>query len=358
MSAARAQVVVLGPGAVGRALLTQLVSNARTQERLAVCGVVDRSGFVFSRDGLSRRDVLDLCEHKASGGTVATSGRGRCTSAIDALSVIGDARLGRPIVVDATAADTGRVLHAALAYGFDAVLANKIPLSAPQCEVDALHAAADEHRRTVLYEATVGAGLPVIDTIRKLIDAGDRVVSVEGCPSGTLGFLFGELHRGRRFSDALRDAIAHGYTEPDPRIDLSGLDVARKALILARCIGFRGDLSEVAVDNLVPASLRDVAREEFIARSSELDDAFAERVEAARAEARVLRYRARVTATSVSVGIAEVSAADPLSALHGTDNQFSFVTERYSERPLVITGPGAGAGVTASGIHNDLLKLA
>jgi aspartokinase/homoserine dehydrogenase 1 len=183
------------------------------------------------------------------------------------------------------------------------------------------------------------------------------VLSVEGCPSGTLGFLFGELHRGRRFSAALGDAIARGYTEPDPRIDLSGLDVARKALILARCIGFRGDLTDVAVDNLVPEPMRNVTRDEFVARAGELDDAFSARVEAARTEQRVLRYRARVTATSVAVGIAEVSSADPLSALHGTDNQFSFVTERYSERPLVITGPGAGASVTASGIHNDLLKL-
>ena len=111
------------------------------------------------------------------------------------------------------------------------------------------------------------------------------------------------------------------------------------------------------MDNLVPEPLRHVSRDEFVARAAELDDAFAARVDAARAQERVLRYRSRVTATSVSVGIAEVSSADPLSALHGTDNQFSFVTERYSERPLVITGPGAGASVTASGVHNDLLKL-
>lgn len=352
-----AQVIVLGPGAVGRELLTQLVSNARTSERLSVCGIVDRSGFVFSPDGLTRRDVLDLCDHKVNGGSVAAARGGSAASPRFALDSIGRARLSRPIVVDATAADTAEVLRSALAQGFDAVLANKIPLSAPQSEVDALHAAADANRRTLLYEATVGAGLPVIDTIRKLLDAGDRVLSVEGCPSGTLGFLFGELHRGRRFSTALRDAIARGYTEPDPRIDLSGLDVARKALILARCIGFRGDLAEVGVDNLVPPALRDVSRDEFIARADELDAAFAARVDAARTEQRVLRYRARVTASSVGVGIAEVSAADPLSALHGTDNQFSFVTERYSERPLVITGPGAGASVTASGIHNDLLKL-
>lgn len=352
-----AQVIVLGPGAVGRELLTQLVSNPRTAERLSVCGIVDRSGFLFSPDGLSKETVIDACAHKAKGGALATAPGAHVSAPASSIDAITRNSLTRPIVVDATAADTSEVLRSALARGCNAVLANKIPLAAPQADVDALHSLARLHQRTVLYEATVGAGLPVIDTIRQLLEAGDRVLSVEGCPSGTLGFLFGELHRGKRFSEALREAIARGYTEPDPRVDLSGLDVARKALILARCIGFRGDLTQVGVDNLVPEHLRDVSRDEFVERSDELDEAFAQRVDAARAKGDVVRYRARVTTASVSVGIAEVSASDPLSALHGTDNQFSFTTERYCERPLVITGPGAGASVTASGVHNDLLRL-
>jgi len=352
-----AQVIVLGPGAVGRELLTQLVSNPRTSERLSVCGIVDRSGFLFAADGLSKETVIDACAHKAKGGALAASPGATASAPRSSLDAITKFSLRRPIVVDATAADTSDVLRAALSRGCNAVLANKIPLAASQAEVDELNSVARLHQRTVLYEATVGAGLPVIDTIRQLLEAGDRVFGIEGCPSGTLGFLFGELHRGKRFSEALREAIARGYTEPDPRIDLSGLDVARKALILARCIGFRGDLSEVGVDNLVPQHLRDVSRDEFVARAEELDDAFASRVECARGSGRVVRYRARVTAESVCVGIAEVSASDPLSALHGTDNQFSFTTERYCERPLVITGPGAGASVTASGVHNDLLRL-
>ena len=113
-------------------------------------------------------------------------------------------------------------------------------LAGAQVAVDSLRRVANANGRRILHEATVGAGLPVIDTLEKLLDAGDTVLSIEGCPSGTLGFLFGELGRGERFSTALRAAIAAGYTEPDPRIDLSGLDVARKALILARAIGFRG----------------------------------------------------------------------------------------------------------------------
>jgi aspartokinase/homoserine dehydrogenase 1 len=204
----------------------------------------------------------------------------------------------------------------------------------------------------------VGAGLPVIDTLRKLLEAGDRVLRIEGCPSGTLGFLFGELGRGRTFSAALRAAMAAGYTEPDPRDDLSGTDVARKALILARLLGFRGDLADVAVESLVPEALRAVPRDEFLARLDALDAPWEARLRAARAEGRVLRYRVRVTRRAIAVGLVAVAPSDPLGTLTGTDNQFAFTTARYRAQPLVVTGPGAGAAVTASGVYGDLLRLA
>ncbi len=352
------QVVVLGAGAIGRELLSQIAGSRRASARLTICGVIDRSGYVFDKDGLSRRAVFDLCTHKASGKTVGTARGGRLAAphaSIDAVSLAG---LEAPIVVDATASDTRVLLQTALSRGFDAVLANKVPLSSAQCEVDELYSVARSHRRRILHEATVGAGLPVIDTLQKLIDAGDRIISIEGCPSGTLGFLFGELQQGRTFSEALRDAIAAGYTEPDPRTDLSGLDVARKALILGRQIGFRGDLEAVKVESLVPASLRDVSVDEFLARATELDSPFSARVAEASSAGKILRYRAHVTRKAISVGVAEVSVRDPLGSLSGTDNQFTFTTSRYRERQLVITGPGAGASVTASGIQNDLLRLA
>src|SRR5262249_4043003 len=122
----------------------------------------------------------------------------------------------------------------ALMRGLDVVLANKLPIGSSQRAYDGLHALARKHGRRIRCEATVGAGLPVIDTLHKLRDAGDTILSIEGCPSGTLGYLFGEMERGSAFSEALRCAVGAGYTEPDPRIDLSGLDVARKALILGR----------------------------------------------------------------------------------------------------------------------------
>jgi bifunctional aspartokinase / homoserine dehydrogenase 1 len=204
----------------------------------------------------------------------------------------------------------------------------------------------------------VGAGLPVIDTLRKLQDSGDTVLSIEGCPSGTLGFLFGELGRGRPFSDALRAAVTAGFTEPDPRIDLSGTDVARKALILARRIGFNGDLRNVAIDSLVPPSLERVAVEEFLDRADELNALWDKRSREARSRGCVLRYRARATSSAVAVGLVEVAESDPLGSLQGTDNQFAFRTTRYADQPLVIRGPGAGPAVTAAGVFNDLLRLA
>ncbi len=353
-----AQIVLLGAGAIGRELMSQIAGSRRASARLSICGVIDRSGFVFEPRGLSRREVLDLCARKAKGSAVATAKGGRAATPAESIDAVSRAALEVPIVVDATAADTRELLQIALSRGFDAVLANKLPLSGAQADVDELNAVAKANRRTILYEATVGAGLPVIDTLHKLIDAGDTVLSIEGCPSGTLGFLFGELQQGRAFSAALRDAMNAGYTEPDPRTDLSGLDVARKALILGRRIGFRGDLGAVKVESLVPRHLRDVSLAEFLDRATELDALVAARIEKAASTGKLLRYRAHVTRRAISVGVAEVSAKDPLASLSGTDNQFTFTTSRYRERQLVITGPGAGATVTASGIHNDLLRLA
>ena len=152
-------------------------------------------------------------------------------------------------------------------------------------------------------------------------------------------------------------AIDAGYTEPDPRVDLSGVDVARKALILARAIGFRGELSDVAVESLLAPEWNALPLDAFLSRISELDVHWDVRVAAARNAGNVLRYRARVTSRSITVGIVETPAHGRLGALEGTDNQFTFTTARYHAQPLVITGPGAGPAVTAAGVNNDILSL-
>ena len=348
-------VVLLGVGSIGRELLAQV---AATRSPLRICGLIDTSGYAFDARGFSRARLAELIALKSARQPLAESAGAQHASAAQAFAAICDHALARPVLVDATAADTGDVLEAALGRGWDLVLANKLPLAGDQSLFDRLRCTAATRSRHVLHEATVGAGLPVIDTLRKLQQAGDRVLRIEGCPSGTLGFLFGELGRGQPFSRALRSAVQLGYTEPDPRVDLSGADVARKALILARLIGFRGGLADVSVESLIPRHLQDVSLPEFLARLEELDALWESRVDAARTRGQVLRYRARVTKQAIEVGLVAVATTDALGALNGTDNQFSFTTTRYRTQPLVITGPGAGPAVTAAGVYNDLLRLA
>jgi bifunctional aspartokinase / homoserine dehydrogenase 1 len=353
-----ADVVLLGAGAIGRELLDQITEPGTTAiAPLRVCGVIDRSGFVFDSRGLSRAELIALSLHKSRGGSLASATDGRLANAAEAIEIMSAHALSRPILVDVTAAESGAILDLALSRGWDLVLANKIPIAARDT-ASQLERTARERGRHILYEATVGAGLPVIDTLRKLIEAGDQILSIEGCPSGTLGYLFGELGSGRTFASALRSAIAAGYTEPDPRIDLSGIDVARKALILARLMGFDGDLDDVTVESLVPQQLRHLSADEFLGRIEEMNDHWTARVNEAIAANTVLRYRARVTRSSITVGLVAVPTTDPLGSLSGTDNQFAFTTSRYNRQPLVITGPGAGPAVTAAGVLNDILRLA
>jgi aspartokinase/homoserine dehydrogenase 1 len=354
----RSDVVLLGFGQIGRALAPMIAKVKRDAPRLRIVGVIDRSGLVFDARGLSPRRLAALGAAKAKATPLAKAPGGRRAGAAEAVGFVARHALANPILVDLTAADTTETLKAALGAGMHVVLANKRPVTADRRGYDELRGAAQAHGRRLLLEATVGAGLPIIDTYQKLVESGDRVSKIEGCPSGTLGYLFGELGRGTPFSAALRGAIAKGYPEPDPREDLSGMDVARKALILGRLLGFSGELDDIAVESLVPEGAGRLSLKEFLASLERFDPAWAERVAAARARGRVLRYRAIVTPRRIRVGLVAVDASSPMASLNGTDNQFIFTTMRYKKNPLVITGPGAGPAVTAGGILNDVLKLA
>ena len=354
----RTDVVLLGFGQIGRALAPMIAKVKRKGLTLRIVGLIDRSGVVFDARGLSPRRLATLAAAKARRSPLARAPGGRRAGAGDAVTFIARHALANPILVDLTAADTTETLKGALAAGMHVVLANKRPVAADRRVYEELLAAAHAHGRRVLLEATVGAGLPIIDTYQKLVESGDRVLKIEGCPSGTLGYLFGEMGRGAPFSAALRGAIAKGYPEPDPRDDLSGMDVARKALILGRLLGFSGELGDIVVESLVPDGTERLPLDAFIALLERFDAPWAKRVAAARARHGVLRYRAIVTRRRVRVGLVVVDASSPMASLNGTDNQFIFTTVRYKKNPLVITGPGAGPAVTAGGILNDVLKLA
>lgn len=347
-------VVLLGFGRVGRALADQIAARGNGP-RVRIVGLLDRSGYVFDPRGLSRTRLLRLARAKDGGALLAALG-GHKAAAVEALGVMASHAVSHPIVVDVTSEDTGDLLQTALGQGFDVVLANKKPLAGSLESYVRLLESADAAGRRVRFEATVGAGLPIIDTYRKLADTGDRVLRVDGCVSGTLMYVLSEISSGRRFSEAVIEAVARGYAEPDPREDLSGQDAARKGLILGRLLGYRGP--GPAPDDLVPAALKKLSLAEFLKHLPSLDGGWSARVAAEAARGRVLRYVVSATPRRVTARLVAVPATSPMGAAAGTRNIITFTSSRYRAEPLVISGPGAGAEVTAAGILNDVSALA
>ncbi len=349
----RTDVVLLGFGRVGRALADQASSTDR--ERVRIVATLDRSGYVFDPRGISRRRLLRLAEGKDRGKLLADLG-GRPADAATALADIAAHAVSRPALVDVTADETTPLLVAGLEHGFDLVLANKKPLAGSESNYRRLLDTADAMGRRLLYEATVGAGLPVIDTFRKLAASGDRILRVDGCVSGTLGYLLSAVEDGRAFSAVVRDAVERGYAEPDPRDDLLGRDAGRKGLILARLLGYHGPAPRP--EPLVPASFARLPLDAFFKKLRSLDDDWRRRVEGEAARGRVLRYVVAATPRGVSARLQAVPRESYLGVLRGTRNRLAFTTRRYRDEPLAVGGPGAGAQVTAAGILNDIQSLA
>jgi aspartokinase/homoserine dehydrogenase 1 len=343
----RLAVLLVGRGTVGSALAAQIEAAA---PRLAEEGLEVRLvGVAGRREAAVEPRGFEAGQWRARFAPASGGGAG---AAFEALSGT------RPLaLVDATAeAGMGELYARALEAGAHVVSCNKIPFTRSQREYDRLQSAASRAGRYLRFEATAGAGLPTLRTLRDLRQSGDVIEEVSGCFSGTLNFLCAGLDRGRRFSELVREARAAGFTEPDPREDLSGRDVARKALILARLAGGRLEPEQVACRPLAdtdPAA--DV--EAFLAGLESLDGVVERRLEAARRAGRLLRYVARATPEAAGCGPAEVETSDPLARLAGPENIFVYRTRRY-RAPLVVSGPGAGAEVTAGGVFADLLEVA
>jgi aspartokinase/homoserine dehydrogenase 1 len=262
------------------------------------------------------------------------------------------------VIVDATASAGLAARHPEwLARGCHVVTANKALVGGDLSGWRALQAGR-AHGAGYGDSATVGAGLPALATLRRLHGCGDTITRIEGVFSGSFSYLFNHYDGRQPFSTLLREACALGYTEPDPRADLSGEDVARKLLILARAAGYPLERAHIEVENLVPESLRGIPQAAFMQRLDELDDGIAARHATASAHGCVLRYLARFEADGVArVGLVEVPAAHPAAHLLGADNLFAFTTARYAARPLVIQGAGAGPEVTAQALLGDVLAL-
>lgn len=341
-------VLLIGLGGVGRALARQIVqARQRHQQRnrlyLRVVGVADSRSSRIDHAGLSDQALLDAVARKESGLPAFDS--------TDAWSVVDLPE--NAIVVDTTATESVvPMLLAAKQRGLGVVLANKLPLAGLLAWWDAL---ADERSR---WETTCGAALPVIAALNTLLDSGDEVLRVEGALSGTLGFLASRLEAGAPFGAAVREAKALGYTEPDPRQDLGGLDAARKALILARMLGYRLELGEVQVESLYPSEMDTLSLDEFLRAVDALDEPMRMRAQALTEGGRKLRYAASIAEGRLHVGLIGVEPESKLGSVRSTDSVVVFHTRYFSDNPLTISGRGAGQAVTASGVLGDIVSLA
>ena len=357
------RVVLLGCGGVGRSLLELLLAPT-SYPALPVQAVADSAHIISSStagEALSS-DALRAILAAKSGG------RGSSLASLAALglrvaprtdeAVLSSLSPGRVVLADCSAADTAELCAAALGRGASVALANKKPLADSLWPVAKLLFAPGV---AVRAESTVGAGLPVHATIRRLLRSGDPVASICGSFSGTLGFVLSGIQNGLPLSQVVADAASRGYTEPDPRDDLAGTDVARKALILARLLGWPLEMSDVSVESLFPPELSAAALPggvpAFMSRLAECDAPLAARAAAAEKEGCVLRYVATVKDGACRVGLQSVSLSSPLGRLRGTDNLCEIYSEVYHDSPLVIQGRGAGARGTASGVLADLYEL-
>ena len=368
---------LLGSGGVGAALLKAIVGARELHDtsyglRFCAEAVCDSSGIAKATDGeLSDEAIAAILAHKAGGGKLADLVLSGVTitakSADVATSAFLEAQVEREggMLIDCTATgDTIPALLATAAAGGRVVSANKKPFASDYNAFKALvrRAAAPG---TVRFESSVGAGLPVIAALQRTIAAADPVSSISGSFSGTLGYVMSGLQEGRPFSEVVLTAKDLGYTEPDPRDDLGGVDVARKALILARTLGMRAEMAEVELEPLCPPELARLSLDQFMAALPSLDEGFATRVAAAAADGCVLRYVATVrpptrggTRGRLTVGLAGVPLSSPLGSLSGTDNLVEMTTGVYADTPLVLRGAGAGASATASGVLSDIVELA
>ena len=339
---------VTGVGRVGAALLDQI--DAQT-ERLREDGVE----VVLAGLGRSKGAVLDPTGLNLSDWRSASEAEK--TTRADMIESV--ARSDHPcrVFVDATAsADVGEDYESLLRAGVAVVSANKLAFSDAMERFETLQRLGAQGMG-LFFETTVGAGLPILKTIEDLVATGDEIERVEGVLSGTLGFICDRLMAGTPFSDALREADDLGFTEPDPREDLGGRDVARKLVILGRMAGFSFELGEVDITPLLPGEgWADMNVDDFWKRLPEVDPHFAKLREQAVAAGHYLRYLASVDDGQASVRMTEVPDGHPCASLSNSENLVTITSTRYANTPLVVRGPGAGPEVTAAGVFADILR--
>jgi aspartokinase/homoserine dehydrogenase 1 len=345
---------VIGTGLIGSTFLDQLTRRIQElrQERgidLRVRGIMNSKKMILHDRQLPLDSWQDELQASASEADLDTF-----VNHVHALY------LPHTVLIDATAsAELPHHYESWLSRGINVITPNKKCNAGPMTSYRSVREAARKYQRYFLYETNVGAGLPIVHTLRDLIETGDEITKIEGVFSGTLSYIFNSLDGSRTFSEIVREAHKLGLTEPDPREDLSGVDVARKLIILAREMGLEVEMDSVQVESMVPEDLRAGSVEEYLNSLGKHDQAIGDLLSSARSKGAVLRYVGTIDADGgMSAGLRTYPHEHPFANLSGSDNIVSFQTARYNTQPMIVRGPGAGPAVTAAGVFADLLRLA
>ena len=350
-------IAIFGHGLVGGTLINQILESATAIEKrkdikLNVFAIANSKNLLLSKNGVSQNWINEI------------QNNGFSYTIDDIIAYANEHNLENLIAVDNTASATFVENYVKLAEnGFDLISSNKVANTLSYKFYKDLRKVLAENQKTYLYETNVGAGLPLIDTIRLLHLSGENITKIKGVFSGTLSYLFNNFSvKDVPFSDILKEAIDNGYTEPDPREDLCGNDVGRKLLILARELDLQNEFEEINIQNLILEHLREGSSSDFLNKLKEFDPIYA-KIKAEQLPNHVLRYIGELSGDlqndkgNLEVKLVSVASDTALGGLKGSDSFFEIYTESYGDRPIVIQGAGAGSAVTARGVFGDILRL-